>query len=73
MNTPFVIGISIMLFGMCLRYWINRRRFNRRNLNGLERFSSYEKSVATRSVEGLCKLLAYAFILFGLFLVINNW
>jgi len=73
MNTYFIIGILIVLFGIYLHYWINRRRFNRRSLNGLERFSSYEKLVATRSVEGLCKLLAYAFILIGLFLVINNW
>jgi len=73
MNTPLVIGISIMLFGICLRYWINRRRFNRRTLNGLEHFSSYEKSVATRSFEGFCKFLAYTFILIGFFLIVNNW
>ena len=73
MNTSLIIGVSIILFGMYLRYWINRRRFYRRGPNGLEQFSNYEKSVATRSVEGLCKLLAYAFILIGLFLIINNW
>lgn len=73
MNTSLIIGISIMLFGIYLRYWINRRRFDRRGPNGLEHFSSYEKSVATRSVERLCKLLAYVFILIGLFLIINNW
>jgi len=73
MNNPSIIGILLMLFGICLRFWINRRKFNRRGPNGLEHFSSYEKSVATRSVEGFCKLLAYAFILIGIFLIINNW
>jgi len=73
MNTPLVIGILITLSGIYLRYWINRRRFNRRSPSGLERFSSYEKSIAIRSAEGVCKLLAYIFILVGLFLVINNW
>lgn len=73
MNTSVIVGILIIFFGIYLRYWINRRRFNRRGPNGLQHFSSYEKSVATRSVEGLCKLLAYAFILIGLFLIINNW
>lgn len=73
MNTSLIFGISTMLFGIYLRYWINKRRFYRRGPNGLEHFSNYEKSVATRSVEGLCKLLAYVFILIGLFLIINNW
>ncbi|MBE8712717.1 molybdenum ABC transporter permease [Sphingobacterium hungaricum] len=73
MNTPLVIGILILLFGIYLRYWINRRRFNRRGPSGLQHFASYEKSVATRSIEGFCKLLAYASILIGLFLIINNW
>lgn len=62
-----------MLLGIYLRYWINKRKFYRRGPNGLEYFSNYEKSVATRSFEGLCKLLAYVFILIGLFLIINNW
>lgn len=73
MNTSLIIGTLMILFGIYLRYWINRRKFNRRGPNGLEHFSSYEKSVATRSVEGFGKLLAYAFILIGLFLIINNW
>lgn len=73
MNTSLIIGISIMLFGTYLRYWINRRRFHRRGPNGLEHFCNYEKSVATQLVEGFCKILAYVFILIGLFLIINNW
>ncbi|RZM00100.1 MAG: molybdenum ABC transporter permease [Pedobacter sp.] len=73
MNTSLLIGILLLCFGIYLRYWINKQKFNRRGPTGNEHFSSYEKAVATRSVEGLCKLLAYLFILTGLLLIIINW
>lgn len=72
MNTSLLIGILLLCFGIYLRYWINKQKFNRRGPNGNEHFSNYEKAVATRAVESLSKLLAYLFILIGLFLIINN-
>lgn len=59
-------GIIILLVGIALRYWINRRRFYRRNVAGKETFSSYEKAVIVRILEKFGKLIAWVLILFGL-------
>lgn len=61
-----VLGIIALVSGIGLRYWINRRKFYRRNVAGLEGFSSYEKSVAVRFLERIGKLVAYVLILFGI-------
>ncbi|WP_018675946.1 hypothetical protein [Riemerella columbina] len=59
-------GIIILLVGIALRYWINRRRFYRRNVAGKETFSSYEKAVIVRILEKFGMLIAWVLILFGL-------
>lgn len=56
-----------LLLGIGLLYWINRRRFYRRNVAGLEGFSSFEASLFIRFVERLGKWLAYILILVSLF------
>lgn len=61
------LSILSLLSGIGLIYWINRRRFYRRNVAGLEGFSSFEASLFIRSVERLGKWLAYILILFSLF------
>lgn len=71
--TPLIIGISFFAIGVALRYWINRRKFNRRNVAGLEGFSSYEKATATRFLEGIGKLIAYAAILVGILFLLMFW
>ncbi|MCP1994355.1 hypothetical protein [Flavobacterium sp. HSC-61S13] len=60
------IGILTLLSGTGLIYWINRRKFYRRNVAGLEGFSSYEASVFVRLIERIGKWFAYALILFSL-------
>ncbi len=62
-----VVGILSLLSGIGLIYWINRRRFYRRNVAGLEGFSSFEASLFIRFVERLGKWLAYILILISLF------
>ncbi|MDY3318203.1 molybdenum ABC transporter permease [Riemerella anatipestifer] len=66
-------GIVILLAGIALRYWINRRRFYRRNAAGIEGFSSYEKAVIVRILEKFGKLIAWAFILLGLLMSIASY
>ena len=61
-----VIGIIFLVFGLGLRYWINRRKFYRRSVTGSEGFSSYEKSVGITFIERIIKWIAYALIIFGL-------
>ncbi len=60
-----VFGVIALVAGLGLRYWINRRRFNRRNVAGLEGHSSYEKAVAVTFFERIGKLIAIGLIIAG--------
>jgi len=61
-----MIAIVFLLLGFLLRYWINRRKFNRRGVAGLEGFSSYEKAIAIQFLERLGKILSIFLILIGI-------
>lgn len=63
-----ILAILFLFSGVGLIYWINRRKFYRRNVAGLEGFSSFEASLFIRFIERIGKWLAYALILFSLFL-----
>ncbi|MDM1097138.1 hypothetical protein HXZ81_10820 [Myroides odoratimimus] len=69
-----VLAILSLIIGFGLIYWINRRKFYRRNVAGLEGFASFEASVFIRFLERLGKWLAYVLILFSvlLFLLYNS-
>ena len=64
--TLLIMGIIALIIGIGLRYWINKRKFNRRNAAGLESFSNYEKAVGIRFIERIGKLIAWILILAGL-------
>lgn len=67
MDKPsLVLGIIALVIGFGLLYWINRRKFYRRGVAGLEGFSSYEKSVFVRFLERIGKWIAYLMIIIGL-------
>lgn len=63
-----ILSSLSLLSGVGLIYWINRRKFYRRNVAGLEGFTSFEASVFIRLLERIGKWLAYALILFSIFL-----
>ncbi|MGV3766785.1 MAG: molybdenum ABC transporter permease [Chitinophagaceae bacterium] len=65
MEALLVVGIVALVLGIALLYWINRRKFYRRNAFGSEGFSSYEKSVAITFIERVGKWIAYALIIIG--------
>lgn len=65
MTPLLVMGITALIIGLALRYWINRRKFYRRGPAGAEGFSSYERSVAITFLERIGKWLAYALIILG--------
>ena len=64
-TAQLVFGIVVTVIGIGLIYWINRRKFYRRNAVGAEGFSSFEASVFTRFVERIGKWFAYALIIVG--------
>lgn len=61
-----IISITFLLLGFSLRYWINRRKFNRRGVAGIKGFSSYEKGTFVRFFERIGKILSIIFILIGI-------
>lgn len=59
-------GILCLLIGLGLQFWIGKRRFNRKNIIGLEGFSSYEKMLFVRFIERIGKIISYVVILLGI-------
>jgi len=68
-NTPYHLHINLaivalLFIGLLLRYWIGKRRFNRRNIAGLQQFKNYRQAVCASIIEkginilGLLMLLA---------------
>lgn len=64
--TLLIMGILALSIGLVVWYWINKRQFNRRNSNGVEGFTSYEKSVLIRFLERIGRWLAFILIIAGL-------
>lgn len=65
-TAQLVFGIIVIVIAIGLIYWINRRKFYRRNGMGAEGFSSFEASVFTRFIERVGKWIAYALIIVGI-------
>ncbi|OQP65547.1 hypothetical protein A3860_17945 [Niastella vici] len=59
------IGLILLILGFIFIYSINKKRFNRRTITGMEVFNSYEDSLTTRGGEGCLKVVAWCFILGG--------
>lgn len=64
-----VMGIIALVLGIGLIYWISRRKFYRRNMAGMEGFSSFESSVLVRFLERIGKWAAYVLIIFGILFI----
>lgn len=64
-TASLIIAIIAFTLGIGFIYWINRRKFYRRNMAGLEGFSSFEKSVAVSLFERIVKLIGYLLIIAG--------
>lgn len=60
-----LIGLAMFAGGMFLRFKVNEKQFNRRNMAGVEEFSSYGKSVAVQSAEKGLRLVAGFLIIVG--------
>ncbi len=58
----FVVLLAIGGYGI---FWTNKRRFERRNVAGIEEFSSYGKAVATRGGETIVRLASWLLLVLG--------
>ncbi|WEK21321.1 MAG: molybdenum ABC transporter permease [Candidatus Pedobacter colombiensis] len=73
MGATIVIGIIAVLLGITIRYFIGRRKFNRRTITGLQGFSSYERAVGITFIEKVFNLIGLLLILGGLFFLAVAW
>ncbi|HEY4324013.1 MAG TPA: molybdenum ABC transporter permease [Mucilaginibacter sp.] len=71
-HTTLYIGIVFTIAGIILRMLINRRRFNRRGIAGLQLFSSYWHWWLTTRIENLLMIFALLFIVAGIWLILTG-
>lgn len=64
-TAQLVFGIVVIIIAIGLIYWINRRKFYRRSVAGVEMFSRYSTAVTVRFLERIGKLIAYVLIIVG--------
>jgi hypothetical protein len=62
-------GLLLTTIGCITRYHIDRCRFNRRGIGGLQHFSSYGKAVCITAIENLTRFVGTLCLLAGLFLL----
>lgn len=68
-----VYGIIILIAGLAIRYFVNRRKFNRRNQFAVETFRTYEHKTFSFIFEKLLMYIAWPLILIGLFIFFMGW
>lgn len=68
-----ITAIILLMLGLALRYFVNRRRFNRRTVTGMELFNSYESAWMIKLLEKLTFWIGTFLILGGLLVMIVNW
>lgn len=64
-TAQLVFGIIVIVVGIGVICFINRRKFYRRSAAGVEMFSRYSTAVFVRFLERLGKWVAYALIIIG--------
>ncbi len=68
-----ILGGTLVLSGFVIRYWIGKRRFERRGLGGLQHYSSYSKALFISALERFANILSVPMILGGIFLLVFWW
>ena len=68
-----VQGIIMLVIGIAIRYWIAKRKFNRRAITGAQVFNSYKESVFIRVFEWLVKWAGTILIVIGAILIIMRY
>ncbi|CAM3691262.1 hypothetical protein MUGA111182_03385 [Mucilaginibacter galii] len=64
-------AILFIAGGFILRFQINKRQFNRRNMAGVEEFKSYGNAYATQMIEKVGRYVGFFLIVFGIIMAIS--
>lgn len=71
--TVLVVGILMFIIGMVFRIYVSRNRFYRRGEGGLQRFSSYRKSVIIPAFETMLRIVGTLLVIGGLLFCFAVW
>ncbi|WP_142687527.1 hypothetical protein [Chitinophaga polysaccharea] len=71
--TVLVVGILMIVIGMAFRIYVSRNRFYRRGEGGLQRFSSYRKSVIIPAFETMLRIIGTLLVIGGLSFCFAVW
>jgi hypothetical protein len=64
-------AIVFIAGGFILRFQINKRQFNRRNMAGVEEFKSYGNAYATQMIEKVGRYFGFFLIVIGILMAIS--
>lgn len=67
------VAVVLLIAGITLRLILNKRRFDRRSVTGLQQFRSYWSALIVILLEKLAGLAAFLSIIAGLFLLVVEW
>lgn len=68
-----IYGIIFLLIGVFIRYQIGKSRFNRRNIAGLQIYTSYLKGLIIATIEKLLNFFGMLCIVLGLIAIIIGY
>lgn len=68
----WAVSIGVFISGFAMRFWVEKRRFERRGVGGLQQFPSYSKALAITALERFVKWLSYPVQILG-FLLLFFW
>jgi hypothetical protein len=57
--------VLLIATGLLLRYWIGKRRFDRKNVAGLQNFTRYRNAVIILTIENIVVWIANLLIVAG--------
>ncbi|SDE65264.1 hypothetical protein SAMN05216464_108101 [Mucilaginibacter pineti] len=63
-------GLLLLAIGLLIRYIVGYLRFNRRNLAGLQIYSSYFKGIICKSLEALINICGLLMVVAGAILIL---
>jgi hypothetical protein len=62
----------LFILGFGLLYFVSRRKFNRRNIAGIEEYENFEHAIGNSLVNKILKIIAYILIIIGIGNYFNN-
>ena len=71
MIRTYLLIIFLLIVGTRLLYWRKKRKFDRLNEHGIERFNSYREKVAVDTFNTVLKWIGYASLIVGFFLIMG--